>query len=157
MHLTRTGYNALVAIWLAPLILLDFYGNTVSVGVQSDYFYYKTMVDGLLLAYACYQMFFATATASAATAQARTNDHRDDVVSFERLGAAEYLYCALLVVYAGVNWYAMHEINKSSVGFASIASLVWSIVSVAVAILSAVQFYHLKSGAIVELKHRVVQ
>jgi hypothetical protein len=156
MHLTRTGYNVLVIIWLAPLVVLDFIGNTLTTGSQSDMFYYKTMVDGLLIAYALYQCF-RPATGSASTVHARIADTHDEVVGFEKLGAAEYLYCAILTLYAAGNWYFMHMINRESTGIVSIATLAWSFLSLAIALLSAVQFYHLKSGAIVELKHRIVQ
>jgi len=157
MHLTRTGYNVLVAIWLLPLIVMDFVGNTIFTEQESDYFYYKTMADGLLLAYALYQAFGRAETASARNAARRVADHADEVVSFERIGAAEYIYCALLVVYSCFCWYSMHTINKNSTGMVSIVTLVWSFMSLAVGLLSAIQFYHLKSGAIVELKHKIVQ
>lgn len=157
MHLTRTGYNFFVAIWLAPLILFDFVGNSISTGTASDFYYYKFMADCLILAYALWQMFGRAATTSASNAQARANDHSDEVIGFEKLGAAEYLYCAILVVYAAANWFQLHLINKESTGAISVATLVWSFVSLLVAVLSAIQFYHLKSGVIVELKHKVVQ
>lgn len=51
------------------------------------------------------------------------------MIGFEKLGAAEYLYCALLVVYAGLCWYSLHDINKNTSGIESLASLIWSFVS----------------------------
>lgn len=157
MHLTRTGYNILVAIWLGPMVLMDLWGNTVETGAQSDYFYYKMMADGLLIAYAVWTVFSAAETTSRSRAQDREEAHDDTVVGFESLGAWEYIYCALLTVYAGVCWYGLHQINKDSTGIESMLSAIWSFVSIAVAILSAVQFYHLKSGALVQLKHKIVQ
>lgn len=164
MHLTRTGYNVLVAVWLAPLILADFIGNTLYSGPSgsygarmSDYFYYKMMADGLLMAYAVWTIVSAAPTASLSNAKARQNDRADEVVGFESLGAWEYIYCLLLVIYGGVNWYSLHTLNQQASGLISVATALWSFVSIAVAILSAVQFYHLKSGVIVELKHKIVQ
>ena len=156
MHLTRAGYNMLVAVWLFPLILCDFWGNTAATGAESDYFYYKMMADGMLLAYAIFQMVGRPATASRATATSRTQDHTDEVVGFENLGAAEYIYCAILVIYAGVNWYGLHAINKEATGIVSIITMLWSFVSLGVGLLSAIQFYHLKSGKIVQLKQKIV-
>jgi hypothetical protein len=157
MHLTRTGYNALIAIWLLPMVLMDLWGNTVEVGSASDYFYYKMMADGLLITYALFQIFGRPNTATQTVAQNRKNDHKDDVVGFESLGAGEYIYCGLLVIYAAVCWYGLHSINKNSTGIEATLSAIWSFVSIAVAVLSAIQFWHLKSGAIVELKSKVVQ
>jgi len=159
MHLTRTGFNAIVALYLLPLVIVDFFGNTFATGVESDYFYYKTIFDGLLFVYACWQMF-REPTAHVNTAQARTNNTTGgdaDIIGFENLGAIEYIYCAALCLYALVNWYFLHTVNKTSTGMMSIATLVWSIMSIMIAVLAAVQFYHLKSGTIVELKKRVIQ
>ena len=156
MHLTRFGFNVLVAIYLLPLILVDFIGNMMSTGATSDYYYYKCIFDGLLFAYACWQMFSGE-TAHVNTAKTRKLDTADEVIGFENIGAMEYIYCALLSIYGAVNWFFLHQINANATGAVSILTLVWSILSIAVTILAAVQFYHLKSGAIVELKKRVVQ
>lgn len=156
MHLTRAGYNGLVIIWLIPIIFADLFGNTVNTGVTSDLYYYKFMADCLLAMYALYQCFRGQ-TASLETARARVSDHKDDVMSFENIGAAEYIYCAVLVVYAAFNWYELHSLNTASTGTMSLLTLVWSFVSLAVIILSAVQFWNLKSGKIVALKKSVLQ
>ena len=157
MHLTRTGFNVLVAIWLMPLIAIDIVSNTLETGATSDLYYYKSMADGVLICYALWQAFFRPATASASSARARQADKNDDVVAFESIGGAEYIYCALLFLYSVANWYFLHGVNKSSTGVVSIASLIWSFLSLGIAILSAIQFWNLKSGAIVELKSKVVQ
>ena len=156
MHLTRLGYNVVVAIWLLPMALIDFIGNTITTGHESEMYYYKFMVDGLLVAYAIWQCF-RPATSNIETAGRRVRAQDDEVVSFEKLGAVEYIYCALLFLYALGCWYTLHTINVNSTGAISMGSLIWSFLSIAVAVLSAVQFYHLKSGAIVELKHKVLQ
>jgi hypothetical protein len=36
-------------------------------------------------------------------------------------------------------------------------TLIWSILSIAVTVLAAIQFYRLKSGTLVELKKKVIQ
>lgn len=156
MHLTRFGFNSLVLVYLVPLLLIDFVGNTVFTGSESEYFYYKSLLDGCLVAYAIYQLT-RPATATRSTAQQRIDDHNDDVVTFDNLGKLEYIYCIFLSAYSAVNWFFLHELNKLSTGITSTATLVWSILSIAVALLAAVQFYHLKSGSIVELKKRIIQ
>lgn len=156
MHLTKFGFNVLVVIYLAPLMLINFIGNTVSTGWDSDYYYYKSIFDGCLIAYALWQLTHEQ-TASVNNARARQSDHSDDVIGFEKLGAVEYLYCALLSVYAAVNWWILHAINQASTGLVSMLTMIWSLMSIAVCILAAVQFYHIKSGAIVALKKKVVQ
>jgi hypothetical protein len=155
MHLTRMGFNALVIVWLAPLVMLDFVGNTISTGFWSDVFFYKMLADGLLVGYAFWECSHGQTT-SLANAKARVADRHDDVVSFENIGAIEYVYCVVLCVYAIANFVVLHGMNKESTGLESIATLAWSFVSLAVAILAAVQFWHLKSGKIVELTHKVV-
>ena len=155
MKLTRTGYNFFVLVWLAPLILFDYVGNTIYTGVESDFYYYKFMADCAIAFYACWQIFGRAQTASAATAKARVHDNDDAVIGFEKLGAMEYLYCLVLMAYSAGNWYELHLINKASTGIVSTGTLLWSFASLIVAFLSAVQFYHLKSGAIVQLKHRI--
>lgn len=155
MNLTRFGFNMLVAVYLIPLVIIDFVGNTVSTGFQSELYYYKTMFDGLLLAYAIWELFTDNGTASVSHAQHRVASG-DSVVSFDNISAAEYIYCLFLCVYAAANWWELHLINREATGIVSMASLVWSFMSLAVCILSAVQFYRIKSGALVELKHRVM-
>lgn len=115
-----------------------------------------SIFDGFLFAYACWQMFNGQ-TAHINTASARKKDSTDEVIGFDNIGAVEYIYCALLSAYGAANWYFLHQINANSTGAVSVLTLVWSILSIAVTVLAAVQFYHLKSGAIVELKKRVVQ
>ena len=157
MHLTRLGFNLFVVAYLAPLVFMDIAGNTLSTGAASDFFYYKSMFDGVLIAYALYEAFAKGATASVSAAKARVADAQDDVVNFGQIHSIEWSYCLLLSVYAAVNWYFLHGINKESTGFISIATLVWSFVSLAVCILAAMQFYNLKSGKIVELRKQILQ
>ena len=158
MHLTRLGFNLLVAAYLAPLVLIDFIGNTTSTEAMSDFYYAKAILDGVLMAYAIYQAFFTEhSTASVGLAQARKSDSRDDVVDFAQIGAVEYVYCLVLSAYAAVNWYFLHDINKHSTGFVSVATLIWSFLSFVVCALAFIQFYNLKSGKIVELRKRILQ
>ena len=156
MHLTRFGFNTAVLIWLLPLVGIDLNGNTNAIGAESDYFYYKFLLDGLLCLWAGWQLF-RPQTATKAQAQARAADKSDEVVSFDNISAFEYMYCALLALYAAANFFYLHSVNKSATGAMSMGSLVWSILSLVICILACVQFWHLKSGAIVELKKKVVQ
>jgi hypothetical protein len=157
MHLSRFGFNLLAAVYLAPLLCIDIVGNTFSEGDASDLYFYKAAFDGLLLAFAVYQMVFGAETATASSARARQADHSDAVVAFENLGAIEWVYCALLSGYAAVTLDFLHDINKHSTGLLSMATLIWSFLSIVVAILAGIQFYRLKSGAIVELQKRITQ
>ena len=156
MKLTRFGFNTLVAIYLAPLLLIDLVGNMLYTDAQSDYFYYKAILDGALMAYSLYQLT-RPPTASVTKARAQINDRNDEVASFEDLGAIEYIYCLLLSAYSAVNWYFLHALNKNSTGLISMGTLIWSILSIAVCVIAAIQFWHLKQGSIVELKKRIVQ
>jgi hypothetical protein len=156
MHLTRFGFNMLVIIYLAPLLFIDLIGNMMYTDAQSDYFYYKALLDGCLLAYSIYQLT-RPATTSLSNAKARAVDTMDEIVSFESLGAMEYIYCLMLSAYSAVNWYFLHDLNKHSTGLVSMGTMIWSILSIAVAVVAIVQFWHLKSGNIVELKKKVLQ
>lgn len=156
MTLTRTGYYTIVMAWLAPIVLFDVIANTILTGRDSEYFYYKTMADGILMAYALWQMFGRAATVSAKTAAVRTADVNDSVIGLDKLGSWEWISCLILVVYALINWYSLKEINTHSTGIVSTATLVWSMVSIVVAGLSAIQFYQVKSGAIGKLTHQLV-
>lgn len=158
MHLTRFGFNMLVIVYLAPLLLIDLIGNMMYTDAQSDYFYYKALLDGCLLAYSIYQLTRpATASISNAKKQQVAADSNDEIVTFESLGAMEYIYCLMLSAYSAVNWYFLHDLNKHSTGLVSMGTMIWSILSIAVAVVAFIQFWHLKSGNIVELKKRVIQ
>lgn len=157
MHLTRFGFNSIVAVYLLPLVLIDIVGNTISEGLASDAYYYKAFMDGVLLFFAVYQMMRGAETATRSDAHDRQIDHSDDVVSFENISALEWGYCLVLSCYAAVNWWFLHDLNKHSQGITSVGTLVWSLLSIAVAIMAGIQFYRLKSGAIVELKKKVIQ
>jgi len=157
VHLTRFGFNALVLTWLIPAILMDIVGNTISVGTTSDLYYYKAMFDALLGTYAVWQLLRGGQTMSRQEAARKKNDPRDSVVSFDNLGAIEYIYCAVLVLLAATSWWFHHDINKNSEGLISIATLVWSWLDIAVVIVAAIQFWHLKSGAIVSVSHKFVE
>lgn len=155
MKITRFGFSLLVLIWLVPVALIDIYGNTVNTGQTAQLYYFATLFDGLLGAYAAFQLF-RPETADRGWAQNRVNDPSDTVVEFVNPSAIEWIYCAILAVYALVNFYADYRMNTEATGLASIASMLWSYVSIAVAIVSGIQFYHLKSGSIVELKHKAL-
>lgn len=157
MHLTRFGFNVAVIGWLLPIVFADFYSNGIYTDWQSDLYYWKAMADMLIIAYAAYEAFSGEATASVATAQARKGDNHDDVVDFAQVHAFQYIYCAVLALYALANFVSLHAINKAATGLLATITLVWSFVSLLVFAVSALQFYRLKSGAIVALKKRVLQ
>lgn len=157
MHLTRFGFNILVIVYLAPLVFMDIAGNTMSTGLESDFYYYKSMFDGALIVYALYEAFFKGATATVSAARARVADRHDDVADFSNIHALEYIYCLVLSAYAAVNWYLLHQINKTSTGLTSTSTLVWSFLSLGICILAGLQFYNLKSGKIVELRKKILQ
>ena len=156
MKLTRLGFNLVVLIWLLPIIGYDIYGNTANTGATSDMFYYKTMFDGLIAAYACFLLVRGGSTMTKAEAEARVADKTDAVVDFQNLGSIEFAYALLLAGYAVLNWWTLHMINRDSQGFISIATLIWSFLSLAVAIVALLQFYHLKKGDIVQVSHKIV-
>lgn len=157
MHLTKFGFNSLVIVWLIPALLMDVLGNTTATGAESDLFYWKSIFDALLCAYAVWQIFGGEELHTVSDARRRVNDHRDEVVSFENLGALEYIYCGVLVLVALVSWWFHHQVNLNSTGLISIASLVWSWLDIAVAIVSGIQFWKIKSGAVVSLTKRLVE
>jgi hypothetical protein len=156
VHLTRFGFNSIVLVWLVPALIMSIYGNTVSTGVASDIYYWMTGIDAGLILYALFQLFRSDDTMSVKEAARRKNDSHDEVVSFENLGSIEYIYCAVLVILAVGSWWFHHSINKDSTGILSIATLIWSWLDLLIAVVSAFQFYRLKSGAIVEVSKKLV-
>jgi len=156
VHLTRFGFNVLVLAYLIPLLAITIVGNSSETGLMSDVFYYATMGVGGLILFAGYELFHGD-TASVVTAKSRLQDHKDEVIGFENVAAYEYIYCGILTSIAAGCWYWLHSINLNSTGILSLASLIWSFMSLVVAVLSAIQFWRLKSGSIVELKRKVLQ
>jgi hypothetical protein len=156
MHLTRLGFNVVVMIYLAPLIFLDVIGNTMATGSSSDYYFWLLIVDGGLFAFALWQSFAAQPTANIHTARAAVADPNDEVMSFENLSSVEYIYCGILVLYGVANFFILHALNKQVTGIESLATLIWSLASIIIAVVAAIQFYHLQKGNIVALKKQVV-
>ena len=156
MSLTRTGFNTLVLVWLIPALLMDIVGNTTATGSMSDFYYFKAMADALLSAYAFWQLFRGE-TMTRTEAARKANDSSDSVITFDNLGAVEYIYCAVLVILALGSFWFHHDINKNSTGALSIASLIWSWLDLAVAALAGIQFWRLKSGAIVSVSRKLVE
>jgi predicted Ser/Thr protein kinase len=154
--LTRFGFNLLVSVYLAPLLEVDIWHNTFATGAASDIYYFAAIATGILLAFSLYSMFNDRGTASRARAEQRRADGADPVVGFRDLGSVEYFYCAVLAVFAGAHWYVLHAINRSATGWLSVATLVWSFMSLAVAFLSLLQLWQIRSGRLVELSHRPV-
>jgi hypothetical protein len=154
--LTRKGFNIAVLVYLAPLIIADLVGNTISTGIESDIFYWKMMLDGLLAGFSVLMMFKGS-TASTSHAAALKADTGSSVIGFEDLPTYEWIYCFLLGIYAAVNWYLLHGLNKESTGFTSIATLLWSFASLGITLLAFHQFWNIKSGKLRELSHELLQ
>lgn len=155
MKLSRFGFNLLVAIWLLPMLLLDVYGNTTTTGVTSDVYYYAAIVHALALFYAGFQCWRKSETSDLKHAKAAVADAENTVVSFEQLGALEYVYCGGLVVVALASWYLHHKTNADNTGFVSLASMVWSMLDIVVAILAGIQFWRIKSGSLTQLVRKM--
>lgn len=156
MHLTRFGFNAIVLVWLVPAIIMGFIGNATTEGTTSDIYYWFTLFSVALAIYAGIQCFREDNTMSAHEASRRRDDHRDDVVSFENIDALEYIYCGVLVVLALGSWWFHHSVNKNSTGLLSVATMIWSWLDLIVAVVAGLQFYRLKSGAIVSVTKKLV-
>jgi hypothetical protein len=154
MNISRFGFNFIVAVYLAPLIVLDLWGNTFTTGDLSDYYFYKVFVDGTFMALALIFMFSGE-TASVSRAAERVASP-DEVVSFEKIGAVEYIYCFGIAAYALANFLFLHQVNKASEGIVSFSTLIWSILSIIVGVIGLIHFWRLKSGQIVALKKKIL-
>jgi hypothetical protein len=164
MKLTRFGFNFMVLCWAAPLCIIAIGGNTMATGSDSRRFLFEAVVYAVIAVYAFIQLVSGGKTMSRAAATAAKADPNDAVVSFENINALEYIYCAVIVIIAAFTCWQMFAINDTNSatisagsGALSIIALFWMILSGAVCLFSALQFWHLKSGAIVEVSHRVVQ
>lgn len=157
MKLTRYGFNRIVLIWLLPLGIIDVIGNLNTTGYMSDVYYFKVIFDGLLILFAGYMAFFAGETMTRGDAHVARLDPSDTVAEVGDIGNLEHIYCALLVVVALGSWYVHHDINRNSTGIVALASLIWSFLDLIVAVLAGLQFWHLKSGAIVNVSRKMVQ
>lgn len=153
--MNRFGYNVLVLIWLVPLALADLAGNTVNTGNLAEYYFWMFTADCFIGAYAIYMLIFADPTHHVNHVVQRVNDPNDTVVSFETLGGMEYVYTGFLTVYAVVCFYFMHKLNRETTGFESIGALIWSFLSLGVAVLSANQFIHTARGKLTVAIHRM--
>lgn len=156
MKLTRYGFNLMVVVWLVPVVILDMVSNASTSGDASEVYFVKTLIDGLLIAFAVFMAFLSGKTATKANAELEVKDTSNNITSFENVASWEYIYCGVLVVYALINAWGLHAINRDSTGIVAFLSLIWTFASLAVAIFAAIQFYHLKSGDIVRLKKKIV-
>jgi hypothetical protein len=144
--LARFGFNLLVAIYLAPLIVLQILANSEATGRQSDMHYYAALATALLLGYAVWGLL----------TDKRTMSHRqvDGEAGAANLGSADHVYCVFLALFAAVNWYVLYQANRDMTGLPSIGTLVWSFMSLIVLILALVQFWNMKSGRLVKLTRK---
>lgn len=157
MILTRFGFNVVVLVWLVPMLAIDVYGNTTTTGISSELYYYAAIFHGLLALFAGYQLTRKSELMTEAKAKSKVADPEDAVVSFKHLGAGEFVYCGVLAVSALVAWWCHHALNKDSTGAMSVVSLLWSWLDILIAGLAGFQFHKLKSGAIVQVAHKIFQ
>jgi TIR domain len=143
--LTRFGFNLFVAIYLAPMIVLQILANSETTGAQSDMHYYAALATALLFGYAVWGLF---------TEKDRPVDQIDGEASAAHLGAADHVYCGILALFAVVKWYVLYKANSDMTGWPSIATLVWSFMSLIVLILAVVRFWNMKSGPLVKLTRK---
>jgi hypothetical protein len=147
--LTRFGFNLLVAVYLAPLIVLQIFANSEATGGTSDMHYYAALATALLLGYAVWGLL-----ADKGTMSRRHVDQIDGEASAANLGSADHVYCVILALFAVVKWYVLFQANRDMTGLPSIATLVWSFMSLIVLILALVQFWNMKSGRLVKLTRK---
>ena len=147
--LARFGFNLLVAVYLAPLIVLQILANSEATGRQSDMHYYAALATALLLGYAVWGLLTDKGTMSH-----RQVDQIDGEASAANLGSADHVYCVILALFAAVNWYVLYQANRDMTGLPSIATLVWSFMSLTVLILALVRFWNMKSGRLVKLTRK---
>jgi hypothetical protein len=147
--LTRFGFNLLVAVYLTPLIMLQILANSDATGGQSDMHYYAALTTALLLGYAVWGLLTDKDTMSH-----RQVDQIDGEASEPNLGYVDDVYCVILALFAAVNWYVLYQANRDMTGLPSIATLVWSFMSLIVLILALVQFWNMKSGRLVKLTRK---
>jgi len=151
--MTRFGFNLLVAVYLAPLMVLQILANSERTGVASDMHYYAALATALLLGHAVWGLLIDRGTMSRRVA-ARQADQVAGEASATNLGAPDQVYCVILALFAAVNWYVLHQVNRATTGLPSVASFVWSLMSLIVLILAIVQFWNMKSGRLVMLTRK---
>jgi isoprenylcysteine carboxyl methyltransferase (ICMT) family protein YpbQ len=84
----------------------------------------------------------------------RQVDQIDGEASAANLGSADHVYCVILALFAVVNWFVLNQANRDMTGLPSIATLVWSFMSLIVLILSLAQFWKMKSDRLVKLTRK---
>jgi hypothetical protein len=147
--LTRFGFNLLVAIYLAPILMLQILANSEATGGESDMHYYAALATALLLGYAVWGLLTDKGTTSH-----RQLDQIAGDASVANFGSADHVYCVILALFAVVKWYVLYHANRDITGLPSIATLVWSFMSLIVLILALVQFWSMKSGRLVKLTRK---
>jgi hypothetical protein len=100
--LTRFGFNLLVAIYLAPMIVLQILANSEATGRESDMHYYAALATALLLGYAVWGLLTDKGSISH-----RPVDQIDGEASAANRGSADHVYCVILALFAMVKWYVL--------------------------------------------------
>ena len=153
MLMTRFGYHSLVIIWLGVLCLIDVGANTMMTGIWSDVYFYKVFLDGALIWWTVLFLREDVSGTIVSTTSSKAKIARaDEPVVAVNLGAHEYVYYGFLLLYGVGNLYFHHAINKDAVGLMSIATLILSMVDVAVSAVAAVNLYHVGQGNFVKLQ-----
>lgn len=163
MLLTRFSYHAMVVGWLAVLCLVDVVANTALDGLASDIYFYKVFLDaGLIYWTALYlkeDLNGSVVAAGSTRARAAQNqmpaDRGHEAIANVDLGKSEYIYYGFLVLYGIGNLYFHHSINKGTTGMESFATLILSMVDIAVAAVAGLNFYQVASGKFVRLQQRL--
>lgn len=167
MFLTRKGYHTLVIAWLGLMIVIDVIANTVFTGVMSELYFWKILLDGVLIwwtaAYLKEDMAGNVLSSGQAAVEkarlARQANLRGDesvVGTIESLSAIEYIYYFFLLAYGGANFIFHHAINKSSTGPLSITTLVLSAVDGVILVVAAINLWNMYSGNVVRFSKSLI-
>lgn len=169
MFLTRKGYHTLVIAWLGLMIVIDVIANTVFTGIMSELYFWKILLDGVLIwwtgAYLKEDMEGGVLSSGQAAVekarlarQANMNAKGDESVvgTIESLGAIEYIYYFFLLAYGGANFIFHHAINKSSTGPLSLTTLVLSMVDGVILAVAAINLWNMYSGNVVRFSKSLI-
>jgi hypothetical protein len=141
--MTKFAFALLTCIWLAPMVILDFIGNSTATGFASDAYLAAFAIHGLLTLWAGIQLW-----GDAHPVAPGEHAHKAKVaIELPDIAAMEHIFCALLFVVALAGAWEHHSVNKESTGIVSMGALLWFFFDLVMAFVSGVQFWHLKGQA----------
>jgi hypothetical protein len=150
MKVTRLGFAIASIVWLILLLLfIDIVGNSRTLGIISDIFFLKILIDVVLIAWTGLMIYTGKNLISAPTLNIETKS--TDIISFEKLSTIEYVYYGVLAIYALFNLISHYVVNRNSVGASAVFSIFWSVFDLVIAIIAGWQFYLMQKGNIVKL------